>query len=187
VSIVETNRLILRQWRESDKLLFAAINADVKVMEHFPSTLSSKQSDASVARFSQQIEGQGWGFWAAEHRDTGEFIGFIGINYVADGLPFAPCVDIGWRLARAHWGAGFATEGAAASLKFAFTQTGIKEVVSMTPTTNLASENVMRKLGMRNSHQNFNHPALDPGHALAEHVLYTITRDQWLAIEKGLN
>lgn len=176
---VQTQRVILRQWRAEDRPLFAAMNADPQVMEFFPSTLDTSQSDALVDRFSGDIESSGWGFWAAERIDTNEFIGFIGINYSADGLPFAPCVDIGWRLARQHWGLGLASEGARGAMDYAFGQANLSQLVSMTPICNKSSERVMQKLGMVKQTMNFMHPALPDDHPLQEHLLYSITNKQW--------
>lgn len=178
---LSTERLILRQWQDTDYPLFAAINADPKVMEFFPNTLTSAESNDGVNRVRAHIDQHGYGFWAVERSDTGEFIGFIGLKYNPDGLPFAPCVEIGWRLGAAHWGQGFATEGARSSLKFAFTEQNLSRVISMTPTTNKVSENVMQKLGMRNTGNNFNHPQVDSGHVLEPHVLYQITREEWVS------
>ncbi len=178
---VETERLRLRQWQASDYPKFAALNADRRVMAYFPSPLSAKDSDALIVRCHQHIGQYGWGYWAAERRDTSEFIGFIGLTSIANGLPFAPCIDIGWRLAYPHWGQGFATEGARAALEYAFAQVGLREVVSMTAVVNHASEHVMKKLGMHKTEEIFDHPHVDVGHVLRPHVLYRLHRDQWLA------
>ena len=177
---VSTERLNLRQWRKSDYPLFAAINSDPEVMAHFPNTLARDESDAGIDSLRAHIAQHGYGFWAAERRDTSEFIGFIGLKYNPEGLPFAPCVEIGWRLATAHWGQGFATEGAQGALRFAFVDQQIDSIISMTSTTNKASANVMRKLGMRNTDNDFNHPQIEAGHVLERHVLYRITREDWL-------
>lgn len=176
---VQTSRLVLRQWCSEDRPLFAAMNADLKVMEYFPNVLSFEQSNQLVDRFSRDIDANGWGFWAAERLDSAEFIGFIGINYTPDGLPFSPCVDIGWRLASEHWGNGFATEGAIGAMSYAFNEAGLEELVSMTPITNLASERVMQKLGMTKHQENFLHPKVNQGDPLQEHVLYSLNRQQW--------
>jgi RimJ/RimL family protein N-acetyltransferase len=178
-AIVQTERLLLRQWLPDDRPQFAQLNADPEVMRYFPKAYTRLESDNAVDRFERSIEFRGWGFWAAERTDTDEFIGFIGMNYSASGLPFAPCVDIGWRLARKHWGQGFATEGAQATLKYAFEKVGLDQLVSMTPLTNRISERVMKKLGMFRA-DNFLHPQLAEGHILQEHVLYTITCEQWM-------
>lgn len=177
--VIETQRLRLRKWRESDKEPFAKMNADREVMRYFPSTRTEEQSNTLVDQLTQLIDRVGYGFWAAERKDSSQFIGFIGINYTESGLPFAPCVDIGWRLAQAHWGQGFATEGALASLDYAFNQTDLKKVVSMTPVPNTPSENVMLKIGMLKCAENFHHPEVPIGHDLSEHVLYELTKRQW--------
>ncbi|MEM7361359.1 MAG: GNAT family N-acetyltransferase [Pseudomonadota bacterium] len=178
---LSTERLLLRQWQLSDYQPFAELNASPRVMAHFPDTLSREQSDDSARRYTEFIAEHGWGFWATELKETGEFIGFIGINSPAIKLPFSPCIEIGWRLAEQYWGHGYATEGALASLEHAFTKVGTDEVVSMTTTTNHNSEKVMQRISMRNTNENFLYPTMDPAHRLAEHVLYKITREQWLA------
>lgn len=178
--LIKTSRLVLRQWRDKDRPEFAKIVADAQVMKYFPSTLTRQQSDAAIDRFSHCIDTHGWGFWAAELRDTNQFIGFIGINDNPTGLPFSPCVDIGWRLRKDVWGKGLATEGARAALAHAFLTANLAEVVSMTPLLNSASERVMQKLGMRKHSHNFMHPALQSGHKLEEHVLYSLSRSEYL-------
>jgi len=185
IEFIETQRLRLRQWRDSDKKPFALMNADQEVMRHFPSIRTQNQSNELVDRLFKLIDKMGYGFWAAERKDSDEFIGFIGINYVDSGLPFAPCVEIGWRLAKAHWGQGFATEGALASLDYGFIQADVGKIVSMTTLTNTPSENVMKKIGMHKCSENFNHPEVPPGHLLSEHVLYELTKSQWL-VQKTL-
>jgi len=176
MAIIETSRLLLRQWRDCDKPVFANMNNDPDVMRYFPAHLSRDDSDRLVQRFQDDIESTGWGFWAAERKDTNQFIGFIGINYSSGGLPFAPCVDIGWRLSKQNWGQGFATEGAQASLDYGFKIAGLDEIVSMTPVANLASQRVMQKLKMVRDENTFMHPKLDAESPLAEHVLFRITQ-----------
>jgi RimJ/RimL family protein N-acetyltransferase len=175
----KTQRLNLRQWRAEDYPLFAELTADPLVMQYFPSTLNRASSDALVDRLRDSIDDKGWGFWAAEIKETAEFIGFIGINQPAQTLPFSPCVEIGWRLARQFWGKGYASEGARACLKFAFENLALREIVSMTPVLNYPSEKVMQCIGMRDTEQNFNYPDLPEGHKLAGHVLYKITAEHW--------
>lgn len=177
---IQTKRLLLREWQPSDLEPFANLTADQEVMKYFESTLTRQQSDALAQRIQAQIDTDGFGFFAAQRRDSGQMIGFIGVRRIRQGLPFAPCVEIGWRLARAHWGVGFATEGARACLKFAFGVQRVDQVVSFTPTLNRRSENVMIKLTMHKSADNFIHPALPATHPLAEHVLYKISHKQWL-------
>ena len=173
---VETPRLRLRTWQASDGEAFAALNADTRVMEFFPKLLSRAESDNLIAILQAHIDQRGYGFWAAELRDGGEFIGFIGIQVPRAALPFAPCVEIGWRLAHAHWGRGYATEGANASLELGFGELGLEEIVSFTAFHNERSLNVMRKLGMTEDGQTFEHPNVPAGHPLRVHRLYRLQR-----------
>ncbi len=176
-----TRRLRLRQWRDQDAEPFAKMNADPRVMVHYPNPYLRTESDALMMRFRAAINANSCAPWAVERLDTETFIGYIGLSYFADGLPFAPCVEVGWRLAAQHWGQGFATEGAIASLAHGFDELGLDEIVSMTATTNAASERVMQKIGLVKKEGNFMHPRVADGHRLQEHVLYSMTRDQWLA------
>ena len=176
---LETQRLKLRQWQSSDYAPFAGLSASKAVMEHFPATLSRAKSDALVDRLMALIDENGWGFWAAELKQSSQLIGFVGLIPVAEEYSFAPNVEIGWRLAEQFWGNGYASEAARASLQFAFTELALPEVVSMTTTSNLKSQNVMHKIGMQDIKQNFSHPALPLTSPLSEHVLYKISAAQW--------
>ena len=179
---IETPRLRLRQWREDDLAPFAALNTDPEVMRFFEEPLSHERSDAWARAIAAVIQDQGWGLWALERRDTGEFIGFTGLQVPRHELPFNPCVEVGWRLARSAWGQGFATEAGRASLAHAFGPLELDEVVSMTAVTNLPSRRVMERLGMtRDEQADFDHPAVSAGHPLQRHVLYRIGAEQWRA------
>ena len=155
------------------------MNADPAVMEFFPSLQSREASDASIDRWQAQFALQGWSNWAAELLASGQFIGFIGLSVPGRVLPFSPCVEIGWRLGKGHWGKGYATEGARAVLEVAFQRLGLSEVVSFTSLGNLRSRAVMERIGLRDTRQDFEHPGLPEGHALRRHCLYRITREQW--------
>ena len=179
---IETPRLRLRQWRDADREPFAAMNADPVVMEHFPAPLDRAESDAYLAGCRDAIESRGWGNWAAERRDTGELIGFVGLTVPRRALPFMPCVEIGWRLARVHWGLGFATEAARACLRTGFESLGLEEIVSFTALPNTRSRAVMERIGMRDAKEDFDHPALPEGHRLRRHCLYRLGRDEWATI-----
>ena len=175
-----TDRLLLRQWRDSDREPFAALNADPAVMEHFPALQTREQSDALIDRNLPELDGRGWGLWAMEVKDTGEFIGFTGLNVPTFEAPFLPGVEIGWRLAKGAWGNGYATEAARAALAYAFGPAGLDEIVSFTATTNLPSQRVMQRIGMVHDEAgDFDHPRIEDGHRLQRHVLYRITRAQW--------
>lgn len=173
-------RLVLRRWRDRDLEPFAAMNADPEVMEHFPALLSREESDALVQRFEAGFEARGFGVWALEVAATGEFIGFCGLSVPSFEAPFTPAVEIGWRLARPHWGQGYATESARAALTFGFEDVGLDEVVSFTTRANERSQAVMRRLGMTHDPaDDFEHPRLAPGHAQRPHVLYRLRAEAW--------
>ncbi|MCD2513415.1 GNAT family N-acetyltransferase [Comamonas endophytica] len=169
---LETRRLLLRQWRDSDSARFAQMNADAETMRHFPAVLTVQESNAMAQRCRELIAQRGWGFWAVEEKVSGEFVGFTGLHVPTAELPFSPCVEIGWRLNRSFWGKGYATEGAGAALVFAFDSLGLAEIVSFTALGNTRSERVMQRLGMHRDEQTFEHPALPMHHPLREHVLY---------------
>lgn len=176
-----TARLQLRQWRDSDRAPFAEVNADPRVMEHFPSALTRAESDAGVDRQIAHIQQHGWGFWAVERLDDQEFIGFVGIKTVSEELPFAPAVEIGWRLAAESWGQGYATEAAQASLAVAFDQLALGEVVSFTALPNQRSQAVMERLGMERDLKTFDHPLVSASSPLRCHCLYRLSRERWRA------
>src|SRR5512137_2266884 len=134
-----TPRLRSRQWCDADREPFAALNADPAVMEFFPALIGREASDASIDAWQSQLRTRGWSNWAVEVRATSAFIGFVGLSVPRRVLPFSPCVEIGWRLARAHWGQGFATEAARGALRVAFDQLALPEIVSFTTLLNLRS------------------------------------------------
>ncbi|MEQ1581761.1 MAG: GNAT family N-acetyltransferase [Steroidobacteraceae bacterium] len=177
----ETERLSLRQWRDADKAPLAAINADPRVMQFFPARLEHAQSDALFGELQNHIDYNGFGIWAVEEKATGTLIGAIGIQIPAPDLPVFPCVEIAWRLAANQWGKGFATEAARGALHVGFDQLGLPEIVSFTPMTNLRSRELMKRLGMRDTGQTFEHPNVPEGHSLRKHCLYFLSRKQWQA------
>jgi RimJ/RimL family protein N-acetyltransferase len=168
---LQTERLILRRWKESDREPFARINADPRVMEHFPACLTRAESDALMDRIEAHFEAHGFGLFAAELRATGELIGFIGLAIPPFEAYFTPCVEIGWRLGAAHWNQGLATEGARTVLRYAFEELRLQELVSLAVAANLPSRRVMEKLGMAYEGE-FEHPRLPEGHPLRRHVIY---------------
>jgi ribosomal-protein-alanine N-acetyltransferase len=173
---LRTERLLLRPWRVKDREPFAAMNADPAVMEYFPVTLSREKSDALAQRIESDIERLGYGFWAAEVPGEAPFIGFVGIDEVDDYMTFAPGIEIGWRLAREHWGKGYASEGARATADFSFGELGLEQIVALTAAGNVRSRRVMERLGMRRDPaEDFLHPTLAADHPIAPHVLYRLT------------
>lgn len=175
----ETDRLLLRQWIPSDRRPFAVLNADPEVMKYFPSPLNRAESDAMADRCEALIEERGWGFWAAELKDGVPFIGFVGLHVPSADLPFSPCIEIGWRLAGAFWGKGFATEAAQAALRAGFEVLKLPEIVSFTPVTNTRSRAVMERLGMQLDSATFEHPGVPLESGLREHCLYRLGRERW--------
>lgn len=172
-----TDRLRLRGWLPGDREPFAALNADPRVVEFLPAPLSRSESDALIERIEAGFAAHGFGLWAVEVRESAAFAGFIGLAVPRFAAHFTPAVEIGWRLAVAHWGKGYASEGARAVLDYAFNGLQLAEVVSFTTVGNLRSRRVMERLGMRhNPADDFEHPALPPGHPLRPHVLYRIAR-----------
>jgi RimJ/RimL family protein N-acetyltransferase len=175
--LIKTERLLLRSWRESDRLPFQKINADPRVMEFFPGLLNAEASDALFDRAQEHFSCHGFGPFAVELIETGTFIGFIGLSVPAFDAHFMPTVEIGWRLTFEYWGQGLATEGARAALDYGFTTLRLKQIVSFTVPANLRSRRVMEKLGMTHeTRDDFDHPHLPEGHPLRRHVLYRLKR-----------
>lgn len=182
----DTPRLRLRQWRESDLAPFFALACDPQVMEFLLPLPTRAESDAAANRAKALVAQNGWGFWAVERKDTGEFIGFTGLNVPMATLPFSPCVEIGWRLARASWGQGFATEAARGALQVGFEQLGLDEIVAFTAEGNVRSAAVMERLGMHEDVAGaFDHPAVPEGHVLRRHRLFRIGRAAWQAAHRA--
>lgn len=172
---LRTERLLLRRWKDSDREPFAALNADPEVRAFFPGLLTRDESDALVERIEAGFDRNGYGWWAAEVVETGEFIGFIGLSPVGPELPCGPTTETGWRLARRFWGYGYATEGARACLAHAFGPLGLDEVVAFAAVGNVRSRAVMERLGMTHDPaEDFDHPAVPAGHPIARHALYRI-------------
>lgn len=174
---LETPRLILRQWRDADVEAWAEMSADPRVMEFFPELYDRARSEKTLARMQTELERDGYGMWAAEIKQTGRFTGVIGIEDIPYDVPFTPRREVGWRLAFDAWGHGYATEGAKASLDFAFEKLGWDEVVAITAGINTRSQRVMERLGMiRDMAGDFDHPRIGEGNPLRRHVLYRVRR-----------
>lgn len=175
---IRTERLTLRPWQESDLEPFVKLNSDPRVMEYI-GLRTRDESAAFIRRASDHIQRQGYGFWAASLNQTGEFIGYIGLNRVLFEALFTPAVEIGWRLAFEYWGKGYATEGAKAALEFGFETLNLEEIVSFTAAQNMRSRRVMEKIGMhRDPSDDFDHPKLSEGHPLRRHVLYRLKKSE---------
>jgi RimJ/RimL family protein N-acetyltransferase len=177
---ITTERLLLREWREPDREAFAQMNADPRVSEFLLGPITRADSDEMVDRIHSCWSRRGFGLWAVERRDSGSFIGFVGLWPATFDAHFTPAVEVGWRLAAEHWGRGFATEGGRAALRYGFDDLGLDEIVSFTAETNTRSRRVMERLGMRHDGDgDFDHPAMPADHPARPHVLYRLPHSRW--------
>jgi RimJ/RimL family protein N-acetyltransferase len=168
---INTDRLVLRDWRESDLAPWAAMNADPEVREYLGPLLTAEEAAASVRSFQDDLDRKSFGFWAVEVRDTVEFVGFAGLDTVDEGMPFTG-VEAGWRLARSAWGHGYATEAALAVLRYGFDTLRMPEILAITTRTNLRSQAVMQRIGMTtDTADDFDDPEVAEG-PLRRCVLY---------------
>lgn len=175
---LETKRLILRRWRADDVEPFAALNGDPDVMEFFPKLYDVEETAAMINRMEEGFKENDYGLWAVELKETGEFVGMVGLSSPRFTAHFTPCVEVGWRIAKHHWNKGYATEGALEALKDGFDRLGLQEIVAMTAAHNKRSMRVMEKLHMtRDPADDFPHPLLEDGHPLQAHVLYRLPRE----------
>jgi RimJ/RimL family protein N-acetyltransferase len=173
--VIETARLILRPWRDSDRPAFAEQNADPLVMRFLAGVLTREESDAYVDRAEKHLAQTGFCKWAVEAPGIAPFIGAVGLTRVRFDASFTPAVEVAWRLHRRYWGHGYATEAARAAIDDGFTRVGLTEIVALTALGNLASRRVMERLGMTRTIE-FDHPLLPEGHALRRHILYRLSR-----------
>ncbi|WP_307720831.1 GNAT family N-acetyltransferase [Pseudoduganella lutea] len=176
--VLTTDRLVLRLWRDDDVAPFVALNADPAVTQYLPGPVTPEQAAQLFAAQNALYAQHGCCYFAAELKESGELAGFVGLKYQDFAMPFAPCHEVGWRLASRYWGKGLASEGARAALRFGFERLGLEEIVSFTVAENVRSRRVMERLGMvRDSGGDFAHPALLADHPLSRHVLYRLPRD----------
>lgn len=168
-----SERLVLRRWRDSDLEPFAALNADQTAMRFMPETMTADETRAMVGRIRDHFDAHGFGLWAVEASGVAPFIGYVGLQRPTFDAHFTPCVEIGWRLAPAFWGKGYATEAATAALRFGFDNLNLDQIVSFTVLANKPSWSVMERIGMtRDPADDFDHPRLPEEHPLRRHILY---------------
>lgn len=172
-----TERLLLREWHDADREPFAEMNADPRVMEHFPSVLSRAESDDLVDRIVAHWAEEGHGLWAVERVEDGAFLGFTGLARPSGPPDMPPFVEVGWRFAVDAWGHGYATDAARAAVAWGFETLGLDEIASWTTRGNVRSQAVMRRIGMTHDPaDDFDHPRLPAGHPQRRHVLYRLAR-----------
>lgn len=184
--ILETKRLILRTWLDSDLEAMSKINEDTKVCEFLPGPFDKKQTQTMIESWMLHYQQKGYGIYAVELKSTHEMIGFLGLWTPTFEAHFTPAVEIAWRLASKHWNQGYATEGAQAVLDYAFNQVGLNEIVSFTVVNNLPSQRVMQKIGLKhNPLDDFDHPNIDKESPLRRHVLYSLKRTDYIKMKEG--
>jgi len=169
--IFKSARLGFRNWLATDLEEMAAINADKEVMEFFPRLATKEETANFIHRMQRQFTDKGFCYFAVDKLENNEFIGFIGLSEQTFEAHFTPCIDIGWRLSKTAWNKGFATEGAARCLEFAFHDLNLQKVVAVAPKINVRSEQVMKKIGMKKLGE-FEHPLLGDCERLKDCVLY---------------
>lgn len=178
---IATARLVLRPFTEVDLQPFFAVNTHPLVVDSLGSAPTRAESDAMVVRFGAEMQREGWGLWAVAvvGDGGGVFAGMVGLHRVNPSLPCAPAVEVGWRLHPDHWGRGYASEAASASVAYGFEHAGLSEIVAFTAAANTRSQAVMERIGMqRDRRGDFDHPNLPADSPLRRHVLYRISASQ---------
>ena len=177
--VVTTARLVLRPFTDVDREPFFSLNTHPLVVESLGSAPTKAESDAMIERYRAELDREGWSFWAVEVTGGAPFIGMVGLHRLPEWMPCAPAVETGWRLHPDHWGHGYATEAAAASLRFGFDVVGLSEIVAYTTAVNRRSQAVMERIGMvRDAAADFDHPSVPVDSPLRRHVLYRVTASQ---------
>lgn len=175
--VFTSERLGFRNWTKGDLDAMSAINDDPRVMEFFPSTQTKEQTAAFIERMQKSFYERSYCYFAVDELKGG-LIGFIGFMYKDFVSDHTPAVDIGWRLATAHWNKGYALEGALACLEYGFTTLGFTKVISIAPKLNERSEKIMKRLGMTKKAE-FKHPDLKAHPLLETCVIYEINQKEW--------
>lgn len=175
--MIETDRLILAEWRDDHRDAIAAINADPVVMRYFVAPMTRAETDAQIDRQIAAQAEHGFCFWAVERKADGVLLGLAGLKVGAPGTPIQDDLEIGWRLGRAGWGQGYATEAARAALAHGFRDPAVPRIAAITTANNEKSWRVMERLGMiRDPAADFDHPAVPVGSPVRPHITYRILR-----------
>jgi RimJ/RimL family protein N-acetyltransferase len=177
---LRTPRLLLREWRDDDLDAFAAMAEDPAVMQYLLPLQRRAASDALAARIRADLTKHGFGLWAVEIPGVKPFVGMVGLAVVGFEAHFTPAIEVGWRLAPAYWGQGYATEAAFAAMDHGFHSLDLGEIVAFTVPANMRSRRLMQHLHMTRSRQeDFDHPRVPEGHPLKRHFLYRMRREDW--------
>jgi RimJ/RimL family protein N-acetyltransferase len=179
LTVVRTARLVLRPFTDVDREPFFELNRHPEVVASLGSAPTRAESDAIVDHIEAELARDGWAPWAVEEAGGAPFVGMVGLHRVRAELPCAPAVEVEWRLHPDAWGHGYATEAAAASLRYGFEEAGLEEIVAFTTTLNTRSQAVMERIGMvRDPGGDFDHPLVAEGSPLRRHVLYGVRASQ---------
>jgi RimJ/RimL family protein N-acetyltransferase len=172
---LQSERVLLREWRESDVAPWIALNLDAENLKYFPRVYSVEESLASYMRIRDLLNENSFGLWAAEEKSSGEFMGFVGLmHHNIPDISFMPCYEIGWRLDKKYWGKGYATEAAKVVLAFGLEQLELEKIYSFTAKGNLPSIKVMKKIGLQERPElAFEHPRVPDESPLKSHVVYS--------------
>ena len=172
---LESERVLLREWRESDVEPWVALNLDAENLQYFPRVYSAEESLASYMRIRDLLNENSFGLWAAQEKSSGEFVGFVGLmHHNIPGISFMPCYEIGWRLDKKYWGKGYATEAAKVVLAFGLEELQLEKIYSFTAKGNIPSINVMKKIGLQERPElAFEHPRIPDESPVKSHVVYS--------------
>jgi RimJ/RimL family protein N-acetyltransferase len=175
--LIETERLILRRWRPSDHAPYVAMMLDPQVSDWLGGPFDEAEALSRIEKNEQALETHGYGRMAMERRSDGAFLGYCGLMPTTDDLPFDGAFEVGWSVAQAGWGQGYAPEAARAVFADGFARLGLDQILAFTGAVNFKSQAVARKLGMRRSpEQDFDHPKLAADHPLKRHIVFVATK-----------
>ncbi|HEV2530718.1 GNAT family N-acetyltransferase [Phenylobacterium sp.] len=176
---IETERLVLRRWREDDAEPYVAMMLDTDVSRWLGGPFDEAEALARIARNEAALEAHGFGRMAMERRSDGAFLGYCGLMPIAETLPFDGGFEVGWSLAQGGWGQGYASEAARAVFADGFSRLGLPQILAFTGVLNHRSQAVARRLGMsRDPDQDFDHPGLADDHPLKRHIVFVARSPQ---------
>ncbi len=174
---IETERLILREWRDADLDPFHDMSNDSRVMATLGPLMNVAATRDLIDRLRVAQERDGFCAWALERKADSRFLGWCGLLSGKIG-PIDGKVEIGWRLPHDAWGQGYAREGAEASLAWGFAHLREERIWAITALQNSRSWGLMERLGMtRHENLDFDHPNVPDGSPLKRHITYSIGRD----------